>query len=138
MSSIAWFYRVPRADLLDARGAVAPLLDRATDLGDDYLWSGYVMMNFVLALDEAGVNLGADLADEAEPDDETALLFFAVPDDLDAIESLDLNRLDEETLGMGLELDDDELREAVAESAMFLREVIAGTAPDEVVVIRIG
>jgi hypothetical protein len=137
VSSVASFFRVTRADLETGPGIVE-LLERSTDLGDDYGWSGYAMLNLLMVLEELGVNLGAGLADEIEADDEEAVRFFATSADLAAIEGLDPNQLDEESLGDGLGLDDDELREAMVESITFLHQLIAGTAPHEVLVIDIG
>jgi hypothetical protein len=136
MSSIACFYRVPRSSL--GKGdEIAGLLAQAANLGYDYAWSGYVMLNLLLALEQAGVNLGADLSEPSQPDGEAVPIFFATPADTGIIDGLDLDRLDAETLGMGLALDDDELREAVGESVTTLRQLLAGTEPHEVLVIQI-
>src|SRR5690242_6826927 len=105
MSSIACFYRVSRADL-DAGSGLAELLLRSPDLGRDYGWSGYVMLDLLTALEETGVGLGADLADGIEPGEESGVVFFATPADLGVIESVDLDQLDRGSLGDDLGLDD--------------------------------
>jgi hypothetical protein len=135
MSSIASFFRIPKTALQNGHG-IADLLHE--DLGDEYGWSGYVMLNLLLALEDSGISLGDGLGDEVEVDEDAGLLFFATSADLGAIEGLDLNQLDGESIGEDLELDEDELREAVAESVTLLHQLIAGTGPDELLVIRIG
>jgi hypothetical protein len=136
MSSIACFYRVPRSNLDKADG-IAEVLARAADLGDDYGWSGYVMLNLLTTLEEIGVNLGADLAEVIDPGGEAGVIFFATSADIGIIDGLDLSQLNDESLGEGLDLDDDELREAVGESVTTLRQLLAGTEPHEVLVIQI-
>jgi hypothetical protein len=136
MSAIASFFRVSRTELEAGQG-VAELHKQATDLGEDYGWSGYVMLNLLMTLEDEGVALGSGLADEIDTDEDTRTLFFATSADLEAIERLDLNRLDTESVGDGLDLDEDELREAVAESVTLLHQLIAGTGPDDVLVISI-
>jgi hypothetical protein len=136
MSSIACFYRVPRSSL-GAGEVTTELLARADDLGDGYGWSGYVMLNLLIALEEAGANLGADLPEVTQPDGEAVPVFLVTPADLGMIDGLDLNRLDDETLSMGLGLDEEELREAVGDSVTTLRELLVGTQSHEVLVIRI-
>ncbi len=136
MSSIACFYRVPRSDL-DKGDGIAELLARSDELGHDYCWSGYVMFNLLVALAEAGVDLGAGLAEVTDPDGEAGAIFLATPAHIGIIDGLDLNRLDAEFLSMGLDLDDDELREAVGESVTTLREFLVGTESHEVLVIQI-
>jgi hypothetical protein len=96
------------------------------------------MLNLLMALEEVGVNLGAGLADEIEADGEEGLRFFATSAHLAAIEGLDPYQLDEELLGDGLGLDDDELREAAVESITMLHQLIAGAGPHAVLVIDIG
>jgi hypothetical protein len=137
MSSIACFYRVSRADL-DTGSGIAELLRDSPDLGRDYGWSGYVMLDLLTALEEIGVGLGTGLTERIDAGAESGVVFFATPADLGVIESLDLDQLDRESLGDDLGLDDDELREAVTESVTTLRQLIAGTGPDEVLVISIG
>ena len=136
MSATAFFYRVPRSGLGE-EGEIAGLLARATDLGDDYCWSGYVMFNVLLTLAQTGASLGAGLAEVADPDGEAGAVFFATSADIGTIDSLDLNQLSGDSLRVGLDLDDDELREAVADSVAMLRQLIAGAAPHEVLVIQI-
>ncbi len=136
MSSIACFYRVPRSSLGQADG-IAGLLAQAAALDDDYCWSGYVMFNLLVPLAVTGVSLGADLTGVIDPGGEAGAIFLATPADIGTIDGLDLNRLDGESLGMGLGLDDDELREAVGESVTTLRQLLAGTRPHEVLVIQI-
>lgn len=136
MSSIARFYRMPRSSLGNGNG-IADLLAEAAAVDDDYCWSGYVMLNLLATLAMTGVSLGADLAGVIDPGDEAGAVFFATPADIGTIDGLDLNRLDVESLGMGLGLDADELREAVGDSAMTLSQLLAGTQPHEVLVIRI-
>jgi hypothetical protein len=136
MSSIACFYRVPRSSLDKADG-IAELLAQAAALDDDYCWSGYVMFNLLVTLAETGVNLGADLAEVTDPGGEAGAIFFATSADIGTIDDLDLNRLDVESLGMGLGLDDDELREAVGESVTTLRQLLASTGSHEVLAIQI-
>jgi hypothetical protein len=135
MSSIACFYRVPTASL-DQGDDIAGLLAGAADLGDDYDWSGYVMLNLLIALEQAGLNLGVGLPEPIDLGDEVPH-FFATQADTGIIDGLDLGRLDAETLSMGLALDDDELREAVGDSVTMLRRLLAGTGPHEVLVIQI-
>ena len=136
MSSIACFYRVPRSGL--GKGEeITQLLDGAAGLGDDYFWSGYVMLNLLVTLEEAGVSLGAGLAEVNDPDGEAGPVFLAAPAHLGLIDGLDLSQLDSETLSMGLALDDEELREAIGDSVSTLRQLLAGTGPDEVLVIQI-
>ena len=126
MSSIACFYRVPRSSI--EKGAdIAGLLGQAADLGHDYGWSGYVMLNLLLALKQAGVNLGAGLSEPINPGDEESPLFFATSADTGTIDGLDLDSLDAETLSMGLGLDDEVLTEAIGESVTTLRQLVAGT-----------
>lgn len=136
MSSIARFYRVPRSSLDEADG-IAELLTRAADLGDDYGWSGYAMLNLLITLKKIGIDLGADLAEVIDPGGEAGVIFFATSADIGIIDGLDLNRLMGESLGEGLDLDDDELREAVGESVTTLRQLLADTGSHEVLVIQI-
>lgn len=136
MSSIARFYRVPRSSLAEGDG-IAELLARADDLGDDYGWSGYVMLNVLTTLEGIGVSLGAGLPEVIDPDGEAGPVFLAAPADIGILDGLDLSRLDDESLGEGLGLDDDELREAVGESVATLRQLLHGTESREVLVIQI-
>lgn len=135
MSSVVSFYRVQRSDLADG-GELAELLTGATEVGEDYGWSGNVMRNLLTAMAAADVVLGAGLTEEVQAD-EDGLVYLATADDIEAIESLDLDDLDEDSLGNGLDMDEAEVREAMTESLTLLRELIAGTGPDEVLVISI-
>ena len=136
MSSIALFYRVPRSSLGKGDG-IAGLLAQAGALEDDYCWSGYVMFNLLVTLARTGANLGADVAELIDRGSEAGAIFFATSADIGTIDGLDPSRLDVESLGMGLGLDDDELREAVGESLTTLRQLLVGTQPHEVLVIQI-
>ena len=107
MSAIACFYRVPRSSL-DQGDVITQLLDGAADLGGDYCWSGYVMLNLLVTLEQAGVNLSAGLAEVNDPDGEAGPVFLAAPAHLGVIDGLDLNELEAESLSEGLDLDDEE------------------------------
>jgi hypothetical protein len=134
VSSIAWFYRIPRADL-DGEGGLAEALHQATDVDIDYGWSGYVMLDLLTAVEETGISFGADLPDELDSGE--LLVFCLTPSDLGAIERLDVSQLDEELFD-DLDMDGEELREALDESVAALRQLLVGTTPDEVPVVRIG
>ncbi|MBX6751260.1 MAG: hypothetical protein IRY85_16615 [Micromonosporaceae bacterium] len=136
MSSVVSFYRVQRSDL--AEGELAELLTAAAEVGEDYGWSGYVMLNLLTAMEEADVVLGAGLTEEVEAGEEIGLVYLATADDIETLENLDLDDLDEESLGDGFDMDEAELREAMTESLTLLRELVAGTGPDEVLVISIA
>ncbi len=96
------------------------------------------MLNVLLTFAESGASLGAGLAEVADPGGEAGAVFFATSADIGTIDSFDVNLLSGESLSVGLDLDDDELREAVADSVAMLRQLIAGTAPHEILVIQIN
>jgi hypothetical protein len=124
--------------MLVAAGSPKGLLSGDSYVRDDYGWSGHVMLNVLAAMEQVGLILGADLPGDIDTDEDSGVVYLATRADVEVMESLDLDGLDEETIGDGLGLDDAELREAIGETVAVLYQLIAGTKSDEVLVIRMS
>ncbi len=149
MSSVVSFRIVKTGDLpavVSAAGsahAVDAVHQFGTEIGEEYGWSGYVMLNILESLETVNVSLeDSGLRDAAEiinADGDHTLL---ITSDAKVL----LGRLDPaayepaDLLGgpIELELDDEEARYAMEETLSLLRDSIAGLADDEVLLLRIG
>ncbi|MEU4625192.1 hypothetical protein AB0G04_35115 [Actinoplanes sp. NPDC023801] len=149
MSSIASLYIVKASDLpaiVNAAGSASAqevVHQFGEEIGEEYGWSGYVMLNVLESLETLNVQLEspglhqASGAINADHDftllitsDAKALLGRLDPTAYEAADLLD---------GLiELELDDEEARYAMEETLSLLRDSIARLSDDEVLLLQIG
>ena len=128
MSAVLSAYRISRPDLASA--SLTELIGQATDVGQDYPYSGYVMFNLLNAAEEIGIHLGHD----PDADDETFFTFGQ--SDLSAIERLNLDKLLDTAL-CDIDLDGEQLRAAAVDSFSWLSGLVRDTPPEEILVLDI-
>jgi hypothetical protein len=148
VSAIASLHIVKAADLPElvsaaGEGLARDVRDRVgRETGDDYAWSGYVMLNVLTSLDELDIALASPSLQEASD------AINAGYDDVTLIDSgakAFLDRLDPATYQPAdlvdladLGLDDEETGYAMEDTLTLLRDTIAGLADDEVLLLHIG
>ncbi|GIE33702.1 hypothetical protein Ait01nite_067470 [Actinoplanes italicus] len=148
MSAIASLHIVKAADLPEIVGAAGEglayeAIDRVGRAnGDDYAWSGHVMLNVLTSLDELDIMLASPSLQEASDAinadyDGVTLIDSSAKAFLDRLEPAAYRPADLVDLAE-LGLDDEETGYAMEDTLTLLRDTIAGLADDEVLLLHIG
>jgi len=149
MSAIASFYLMKRAELpgfVSAEDKFRYLDQRARDVNPDgevFGWSGYVMMDLLLYLEDAGVDLGeSEYRDEAKVINETYdLTYLMTSADKKHLPALDSGTFDMDALVDHFNKEDDDFEErplAMTDGLDALHRLISELDDDEVLIIHIG
>jgi hypothetical protein len=149
VSAIASFQVMKRADLpglVAAEDKFHFLDEQARDVNPDddiFGWSGYVMMDLVLYLEDVGVDLGeSEYRDEAKVLNETFELTYLITSaDRKHLPALDSAAFDMDALVAYFNEDDDDFEErplAMTDGLDALHRLISGLRDDEVLIVNIG
>jgi hypothetical protein len=148
MSSVASLHVLKSGDLPAIVGAGPERVhetieELSREPGDDYGWSGYVMVNVLDGLDALDISLESAALHEASEAinahyDLTVLISSDAKAFLDRLDPAAYEPADLLDGPIELELDDEEAGYALTETLSLLRDTIAGLADDEVLLLHIG
>ncbi|WP_030443704.1 hypothetical protein [Actinoplanes subtropicus] len=149
MSSIVSFYIVSRGDLPAIVGAAGSaraweaIEQFGVEIGEEFDWSGYVMLNVVARLEASGIVLASpSLREAAEAINADCDYITLIANDAQTF----LDRLGPAAFGpsdllegpIDLGLDDEEAGYAITDALTVLRDGIARLSGDDVLLLHIG